>query len=50
MDEHPEYKEYLPTLSEDTVRKVLAKLTMRVKTQAVDNIVMGRYKFIKKLG
>ena len=48
MDEHPEYRKYLPTLSEDTVRTVLAKLNMRVKTQAVVDIVMGRYKLIKK--
>ena len=48
MDEHPEYRKYLPILSEDTVRKVLAKLNMRVKTQVVVDIVMGRYKLIKK--
>lgn len=48
LDEHPEYRKYLPTLSENTVREVLAKLDMRVKTQAVVDIVMGRYKLIKK--
>ena len=48
IDERPEYKRYLPTLSENTVRTVLAKLNMRVKTQAVVDIVMGRYKLIVK--
>lgn len=48
LDEHPEYKEYIPTLTENMVRSVLAKLNMRVKTQAVVDIVMGRYKLIKK--
>ena len=48
MDKHPEYKEYIPTLTENMVRSVLTKLNMRVKMQAVVDIVMGRYKLIKK--
>jgi len=47
MEEYPEYREYLPEITEDTVRDVIAKLRMRVKTQAVVNIVMGRYNLIK---
>ena len=48
MDERPKYRQYLPTLSENTVREVLAKLNMRVKTQMVVDIVIGRYKLIAK--
>lgn len=48
MGEHPKYRQYLPTLLEDTVRTVLEKLNMRVKTQTVVDIVMGRYKLIAK--
>ena len=47
LEEHPEYREYLPTVTEETVRAVIAKLNMRVKTQAVVDIVMGRYNLIK---
>ena len=47
MEEYPEYREYLPEITEGTVRDVIAKLRMRVKTQAVVDIVMGRYNLIK---
>ncbi|MBQ9921845.1 MAG: hypothetical protein IJO52_06640, partial [Clostridia bacterium] len=43
LDEHPEYREYLPVLTEETVRDVIAKLNMRVKTQTIVDYVMGRY-------
>ena len=48
MDEHPEYRKYIPILTEETVRSVIAKIGMRIKTQAVVDIVMGRYGLIKK--
>ena len=48
MDEHPEYRKYIPILTEETVRSVIAKIGMRIKTQAVVDIVMGRYDLIKK--
>ena len=47
LDEYPEYREYLPKISEETVRDIIAKLHMRVKTQAVVDTVMGRYNLIK---
>jgi hypothetical protein len=47
LDEHTDYREYLPEITEETVRDVIAKLNMRVKTQAVVDIVMGRYNLIK---
>lgn len=45
---HPEYREFIPELTEATVRGVIDKLGMRVRTQAVVDIVMGRYGRIKK--
>ena len=48
MTAHPEYCEYLPVLTESTVRKVIDKLSMKVRTQAVVDLVMGRYELIQK--
>jgi len=45
--EFPKYKEFIPDVSEELVRSVLAGLHMRVKTQAVVDIVMSRYELIK---
>jgi len=47
LDEHPEYREYLPMLTEEKVRGVIAKLNMKVKTQTIVDYVMGRYALIK---
>ena len=47
MEEYPEYREYLTEITEDTVRDVIAKIRMRVKTQSVVDIVMGIYNLIK---
>ena len=47
LDEHPEYREYLPVLTEEAVRGVIAKLNMKVKTQTIVDYVMGRYALIK---
>ena len=48
LAEHPEYREYIPTLTEETVRKVIQRIGMRVKTQTVVDLVIGRYKLIQK--
>lgn len=45
---HPEYREYIPDLTEATVRKVIDKLGMKVRTQMIVDIVMGRYWIIRK--
>lgn len=42
-----EYKKYIPVVSEELVRSVIAELHMRVKTQAVVDIVMSRYELVK---
>jgi hypothetical protein len=47
LEEYPEYREYLPEIKEETVREVIANLHMRVKTQSVVDLVMGRYRLIK---
>lgn len=48
LTEHTEYRKYIPTLTENTVRETIAKIGMRVKTQAVVDLVMGRYGLIQK--
>ena len=48
MAAHPEYKEFIPELTEQTVRKVIGKLGMKVRTQDVVDLVMGRYALIMK--
>lgn len=45
---YPEYKKYIPELSENTVRTVIEKIGMRVRTRDIVDIVMGRYELIKK--
>jgi hypothetical protein len=47
LEEHPEYRDYLPVLTEEAVRSVIAKLNMKVKTQTIVDYVMGRYALIK---
>lgn len=47
MQEYPEYNKYLPTLTEATVKVVINKLNMKVRTQAVVDFVMSRYNAIK---
>lgn len=47
MNEYPEYKKFIPALAEETVRKVLDKINMKVKTQIIIDLVMSRYNSIK---
>ena len=47
MEEHPNYRAYVPELTEETVRGVLEKLNMKVKTQVIVDLVMKRYDLIK---
>lgn len=47
MEKYPEYKEYLPKVTEQMVKKVISKLNMKVKSQVVINLVMSRYLAIK---
>ena len=43
IEEYPEYKKYIPEINEQNVRKVLSKLNMKVRTQVIVDIVVGRY-------
>ena len=47
MQKYPQYKEYIPTVTETTVKKVISKLNMKVKTQAVIDLVISRYQAVK---
>ena len=46
IDEYPEYEKYIPALNEETVRKVLEKINMKVRTQVIIDLVMNRYNLI----
>ncbi len=47
MEEYPSYRSCITTVTEQTVRDVLAKLNMKVKSQTIVDFVMGRYALIK---
>ncbi len=47
MEEYPDYRSFVPKLTEQTVAGVLKKLNMKVKTQVIVDFVMSRYEFIK---
>ena len=47
LEEYPEYRDYLPDIKEDAIRDVIANLHMKVKTQSVVDLIMGRYNLIK---
>lgn len=46
LAEHSEYRKYLPVVTEETVRKCVDDLHMRVKRDYVVRLIMGRYKLI----
>ena len=48
MDNHPEYKKYIPEINKVLVRNIIDKLNMRVRTQEIVNLVIGRYELIKR--
>ena len=48
LDEYPEYRAYLPEVTEEIVRDTIAKVGMRVRTQDVVDLVMGRYRLIER--
>jgi len=43
----PEYKQYLPEVTEQTVKAIIDKLNMKVKSQVIIDLVMNRYNSIK---
>ena len=47
LEKHPEYSEYLPVISRETVKKCVDELNMKVKRDNVVQLVMNRYELIK---
>ena len=47
MDEYPEYKDFIPELTEETIRNVLDKINMKVRSQTIIDFVMSRYNSLK---
>jgi len=47
MEEYPEYRAYVPTVTEEIVRNVIEKVNMRVRSQVIVEWVIGRYKLVK---
>ena len=48
MEEYPNYKSYIPEITEDMVKDAIAKINMKVKSQVIVDLVMGRYNQIVK--
>lgn len=46
---NPEYKKFIPTLTEQTVRNGISDLHMRVRTNEIVDLVMKRYEMINKV-
>lgn len=47
MQKYPEYKKYLPKVTEQIVKKVINKLNMKVKSQVIVDLITGRYQAVK---
>ena len=48
MEARPNYRAYIPLVTEEIVRDVIAKLNMKVKSQIIVDLVVGRYSLIEK--
>ncbi len=48
LEEHPEYRQYIPEFNEGMIRQILAKINMRVRSQQIVDLVMARYELINK--
>lgn len=46
LENHPNYRDFLPAISRETVRKCVDELNMKVKRDAVVQLVMNRYEYI----
>ena len=47
LDNHPEYRSYIPNITEADVRKCIDSLHMRVKKDVITQMIMSRYNYIK---
>lgn len=43
ISNHPEYKDYIPTVTRDMIKTTLNNLHMRVKKQYITDLIMSRY-------
>lgn len=43
MEEYPNYRAYIPEVTEEIVRNVIQKLNMKVKSQVIVDLVVGRF-------
>lgn len=43
MGKYPEYKKYIPEVTEQTVKNIIKKLNMKVKSKKVIDLVISRY-------
>jgi hypothetical protein len=48
IEKYPNYKSYVPKVTEEIVRDVIAKLNMKVKSQVIVDLIVGRYSLIEK--
>ena len=48
MEYNPEYKQYIPTVTEEVITEVLRSVNMKVKSKEITEFIMMRYKFIKE--
>ncbi len=48
INEYPEYRKYIPELTEEIVRRTVTKIGMRVKTKSIVDVVVERYRLIQK--
>ena len=46
MDTYPEYKEYIPTVTEEIIDAVIEKINMKVKAKEIKEYVLARYNLI----
>ena len=44
MDAYPEYKKYIPTVTEEIIDTVIQKINMKVKAKEIKEYVLARYK------
>jgi hypothetical protein len=43
MDAYPEYKEYIPAVTEEIIDTVIQKINMKVKAKEIKDYVLARY-------
>lgn len=48
LDEYPEYRQFIPDLTEQTVFDAIDRIHMKVRTQTVVDFIMKRYALIQK--